>query len=130
MNTTFTELDKTCTFLNYVGAVISNSFVQILDSDEDDLNQPQIIHHFLYYDIDKLTSTLNGNKNKFSIFSTNIQSIHAQIDELRIFVKSLNKIKYMYTEKAGFLKMMMNLRFSCMIMSVSHRENHVAQKEV
>ncbi len=75
----------------------SNSFVQILDSDEDDLNQPQINHHSSYYDIDKLTSTVNRNKNKFSIFSTNIQSIHAKIDELRIFVKSLNKIKYPFS---------------------------------
>ncbi len=95
MNTTFTELDKT--FLNHVGGVNRNSFVQILDFDEDDLNQPQIIHHSSYYDIDKLTSTLNRNKNKFSICSTNIQFIHAKIDELIIFVKSLNKIKYAFS---------------------------------
>ncbi len=57
----------------------------------------QVICHSPYHDFEKLTSTLHNNKNKFSIFSTNIQSINAKIDELRIFIEKFKKINYQFS---------------------------------
>ncbi len=53
------------------------------DDDEDDndhdenQHQHQIISHLSYFNIDELITTLNAGKNKFCIFSTNIQLIKA-----------------------------------------------------
>ncbi len=97
MHTTVTDLDKA--FLQYVVVIINKSFVQILDADSDDnddSNQLPIIQHSSYYDFEKFTSTLNNFKNKFSIFSSNIQSINAKNDELRIFVKYLQKHNFIF----------------------------------
>ncbi len=84
-------------FLEHIGGVQNNSFIKVLDSDideNDDLIQPHIINHSPYYDFEKLSLTLNSYKNKFSIFSTNIQSINAKIDELRIFIECLKRIRF------------------------------------
>ncbi len=88
MNPPFTDLDHD--FLEHIGGVQNNSFINVLDSDINenaDLIQPQIINHSPYYDFEKLSVTLISYKNKFSICSTNIQSINAKIDELRIFIE-------------------------------------------
>ncbi len=93
-----TDLDKD--FLHHVGRISNKSFVQILDADSDDndgSNQPPIIQDSSYYDFEKLTSTLNNFKNKFSSFSSNIQSINAKIDELRIFVKCLQNHNFLFS---------------------------------
>ncbi len=65
-------------------------FVKILDNDgdeDDESNCPQIISHSSYYDFEKLSLTLQACKNKFTIFSTNIQYINAKIYELRLFIE-------------------------------------------
>ncbi len=94
MDNTFTELDEI--ILQNIGEVGSNSFVQIIDADveDDETEQPNIISHSLYYDFNQLSITLNNSKTKFSIFSTNIQSINAKIDQLRIFIKNLQKTNF------------------------------------
>ncbi len=83
------DLDKD--FLQCVGGVEHNSFINILhaDTDDDDDNgdQPQIISHSPYYDTVNLISTLRQNKNNFSIPSTNILSLRAKFDELNIFIE-------------------------------------------
>ncbi len=76
----------------------NSSLINILEIDEnDDQNQTHIICHSPYYDFDRLTSTLHNNKNNFSILSTNMQSINAKIDELRIFLEKLKKINYEFS---------------------------------
>ena len=97
MDNTFTELEEA--ILQGIDGVGSNSFVQIIDADleEDEFEQPNIISHSSYYDFDLLCTTLNSSKSKFIIFSTNIQSINAKIDQLRIFIESLQKIDYVFS---------------------------------
>ncbi len=88
------DLDKD--FLQHVGGVENNSFINILHADTDDDDngdQPQIISHSLYYDTDNLISTLTQNKNNFCILSTNIQSLRAKFDELNIFIEHLRTLK-------------------------------------
>ncbi len=78
----------------------NNSFVKIIDEDvnyDEDMNQIQVIHHSSYYDIENLKSSLKNCKNKFSIFSTNIQSINVKFNEPQIFVKRLKQANYMFS---------------------------------
>ncbi len=93
---TFTTLDKD--FLQQLGGVENSSLMNILEIDEnDDLNQTHVICDSPYHDFKKLTSTLHNNKNQFCILSTNIQSINAKIDELRIFIEKLKKNNYEFS---------------------------------
>ncbi len=81
MHTSFLDED----ILKNINGVDDNSFVKIIDADVDedeDMHQIQVMHHSSYYDIENLISTLKNYKNKFSIFSTNIQSINIKFNEL------------------------------------------------
>ncbi len=90
-NLYISELDRKC--LQYVGRVENNSFINIIQTDTDDddehHHQPEIIVNSLYYNTDDLITTFNAGKNKFSIISTNIQSIKAKFDELKIFIEHI-----------------------------------------
>ncbi len=83
------ELDEV--ILKHRSGVQNKSFIQIIDTDldENDIDEPQIIKHSPYYDFNGLVSTLNTSKTIVSIFSTNSQSINANIDQLDIFVDRL-----------------------------------------
>ncbi len=87
-------------FLQHIGGINDNSFIRVLDPDIDEdneLNCPQIISHSSYYDSEKLSIILQTCKNKFTIFSTNIQSINAKIDELRLFMEHLKTYNFMFS---------------------------------
>ncbi len=77
-----------------------NSFIRVIDPDIDEDNElycSQIISHSSYYEYGKLSTTLQAYKNKFTIFSTNIQSINAKSDELRLFIEHLNTFNFMFS---------------------------------
>ncbi len=83
-----------------MGGVRSNSFIDIFEPDPNEneqIDQPTIIQHSPYHDLDKLLSTLNTIKNQFSIFRTNIQSIEAKYDELKLFVETLKRHGYAFS---------------------------------
>ncbi len=89
-----TKLDNT--FLQNIGGVNGNSFVNMLNPEIDEEceeNFPQIIYHSSYYDSGALSSTLQTCKNTFTILSTNIQFINAKIDELRLFICLIEGLK-------------------------------------
>jgi len=81
------------------GGSDTNSFLHIIDSDqntnETDISEqesePCIISHSSYHDHDKLIATLKKCKDKFSILSTNIQSLRAKMDEFRIMIDRLKR---------------------------------------
>ena len=56
-----------------------------------------MIHRSSYYDIDIFHLLANNNTDKFSILSSNIQSINAIFDELEIFVELLNTINFKFS---------------------------------
>ncbi len=58
---------------------------------------PKIINHSSYYDSGTLLSTLQTCKNKFTILSTNIKSINAKIDELRLFIEGIKNYNFMFS---------------------------------
>ncbi len=90
------DLDKD--FLQHVRGVENNSFINVLHTETDDdnetLDQLQIISHSPWYEDENIISTLSENKNKFNILSTNIQSIRAKFDELKIFIEYLRTLNF------------------------------------
>ena len=81
---------------NY-GGINRNSLFQIsaLNSLNLDDNEPIFDSISPYFDLDSLKSTSTADQllNSFSILSLNIQSIHAKIEELRIFIQRLSDLK-------------------------------------
>ncbi len=80
----YSNIDLDRDFLQHVGGMEGNSFINILQTDsktgeDENHNQPEIISHSPYYEFDKLISALSSRKNEFTIFSTNIQSIRAKL---------------------------------------------------
>lgn len=98
-STTFNDIDIEV-IQGFGGNEDSHSFVRIIDSeiDADYLektqtteleNEPCIIKHSSYHDFDKLVDILKINKNRFSIYSLNIQSLAAKWSEFQIFIERL-----------------------------------------
>ncbi len=117
MHTSFLDED----IRKNIGGVENNSFVKIIDADVDEdedegMNQIQVMHYSSYYDIENLKSTLKNYKNKFSIFSTNSESINAKAKELLIFVEMLKQANYMFmqyvSKRAGYLRVIIHLRYN------------------
>ncbi len=78
----------------------NNSFINIIQTDTDDdehHHQPEIISNSPYYNTDDLITTFNAGKIKFSIFSTNIQSIKAKFDELNFFIVHIGTLGYEFS---------------------------------
>ena len=80
------------------GNTESHSFAKIIEQDFDlrvtsdsssEEMEPILIRHSSYHDFNQIVTALNNHKNKFSIFSTNIQSLGAKWSEFQIFVKRL-----------------------------------------
>ncbi len=81
-------------FLCNLGGVETNSLLHKIDpypEEYEENEEPIIIDHSSYYDIENLISVMKKNKKQFSIFSTNIESINAKIDDLKIFIHMLQE---------------------------------------
>ena len=83
--------------MKHVGGTRSKSFTHLIDSDNTDSNngeqedEPCIIKHSSYYESDKLIEVMRKNKNRFSVLSTNIQSISSKMNELKLYIERLMK---------------------------------------
>lgn len=81
-----------------MGGVDSNSLINILETDDEENSiSNQIIRHSPYYDIGELNLLAAKSKNAFSILSTNIQSINAKFDELKIFIENLKTFDFQFS---------------------------------
>ena len=85
-------------FLSYLGGC-QNNLIIVLSTNEsnDENNEPQVTRCSSYYDIDKFTFLANSNSNRFSILSSNIQSINAKNNELEIFVEYMRSINFKFS---------------------------------
>ncbi len=96
-----TDMSLDESFLHYQGGVEKNSLIHILepdiDADDNQHDEPDIIHHSPYYDFEKLTPILAKHKKSFSIFSTNIQSIKSKFAQFCIFLKTLSKLDFAFS---------------------------------
>ena len=91
----FTPLDND--ILQHIGGA-EKSFTHLIESDtqtytdqSEQEQEPCIVQHSPYYDLDKVIPVLKNNKNGFTILSTNIQSIQSKINEFKIFIDRLKQ---------------------------------------
>ena len=59
-------------------------------------NEPQIIRHSSYFDYDKFNELIINKNDRFSVLSTNIQSINSKFNELEAFVEELGKTNFKF----------------------------------
>jgi hypothetical protein len=71
------------------------SLLNLIETDEsfNDDESPNIFHPSPYYDFNSAIELLGDKNDTFTILSLNIQSLHAKINELKIYIES-------YSEKA------------------------------
>ena len=73
--------------LQFCGGVINNSLTNKVNIDVDDLQfQFETLNHQPYYETDGFISLLKSNPKNFTILSSNIESVHSQINEFEIFL--------------------------------------------
>ena len=79
--------------LSNLGGFELNNLISILDIEDD---EPQIIQHSSYYDIDSLKKLISKHNNIFSVLSLNIQSINAKFSELETLVEELHNVQFKF----------------------------------
>lgn len=73
--------------LHEFGGSISNNFVELLKENSLNDQEPSILSTTKYLDLESLEQFARKNRNSFSIFSVNIQSLNAKFSELSILLK-------------------------------------------
>jgi hypothetical protein len=71
----------------------SVSLIDVANSNDEydaDFDIPEILQTSPYLNEDEVISVLLEKRNVFTILSMNIQSLHAKIDQLKIYVEKLN----------------------------------------
>ena len=80
--------------ISNLGGFELNNLISILDIED---NEPQIIQHSSYYDIDSFKKLISNHNNIFSVLSLNIQSINAKLSELETFVEELLNVQFKFS---------------------------------
>ena len=84
--------------LRAYGGITCNSLNHILQLDNEDIGDDAIYSHMMktssFYDTEEFNNFVKNNKNKFTILSTNIESVHAKFDDLAIFVEQLRDLSF------------------------------------
>ena len=82
----------------HFGGIHNNSFKCIRDQNIAQENSPnQLTKQSSYYDIDQFTSLAIHYKDYFTVFSSNIQSIHAKFNKLEILIEEFKDINFKFT---------------------------------
>ena len=85
--------------LQFTGGISNsclNNILSIGNTLDENCELP-IIRRSSYYDVDKFNSLAQTNGNKFSILSSNIQSINAKFSELEAFVNDLSSLSFTFS---------------------------------
>ena len=87
------------TFLQFTGGISNSCLNNILSIGNtiDENNELPIIRRSSYYDFDQFNSLAQTNGKKFSILSSNIQSINAKFSELEAFLNYLSSITFAFS---------------------------------
>ena len=84
--------------LRAYGGINCNSLNHILQLDNEDTDDNAIYSHMMkissFYDTGDFNNFVENNNNKFTILSTNIESVHAKFDDLAIFVEQLRDLSF------------------------------------
>lgn len=86
--------ELTDSFLRPFGGTALNSLELLNDSLSD--HEPILFSVSHYFDDLSLKKQLTASKNSFSLLSLNVQSVHAKIEEVKIFLKDLSENGYYF----------------------------------
>ena len=84
-------------FVRFQGGFSSNFLCDILQLNEANENDIQPIIHSPYYDMDMLKLLTEQNNGCFSILSSNVESINAQMNEIEAFVEELSQMHFKFS---------------------------------
>ena len=73
--------------LQQFGGVSANNLLEILKETDVEEQEINILGPSKYVDLDSITSFIKNNKDNFTIFSVNIQSLNAKFEELSTMIK-------------------------------------------
>ena len=76
--------------LQSYGGIDKHKLKNLLDSYEEDENEPIIIQNSPYYSVDNIPNTFQTVEGNFSILSLNVDGILSKMNELRILIHLLN----------------------------------------
>ena len=95
------EIITDSTFLEFAGGLQNNSLIEILHIKEhignNNINEPLLIRQSSYYDYDKFKQLAAEKHKRFTIMSSNIQSINTKYDELNAYINYLSTINFKFS---------------------------------
>ena len=77
--------------LQEFGGTSPNNLLEIVKENTVEDEEPMLLQSSTYLDLDTIETFINANRNNFTIFSVNIQSLNAKFTELTILIKYLNE---------------------------------------
>ena len=86
--------------LSSYGGLEQNSLSNLIDDNDEVTERSTLINmtkHSPYFDLEHFNTFIRDKKNKFTIPSTNIESIHSKINDLTIFVEQLREINFEFS---------------------------------
>ena len=84
-------------FLTCIGGVHNNSLDIILKSGGYDGDELPTIQRSSYYNCTEFSKICEANKDNFSVLSYNIESMHAKLHELDIFIEEVKRFDFKFS---------------------------------
>ena len=75
--------------LEEYGGYEPNNLIKMCNEDVLEENEPQLLQPSKYFDINSIKEFIDANKDSFTVFSLNTQSVNAKFEELMILLELL-----------------------------------------
>jgi hypothetical protein len=75
--------------LEEYGGYEQNNLIKMCNEEVLEENEPQLLQPSKYFDINSIKEFINANKDSFTVFSLNTQSVNAKFEELMILIELL-----------------------------------------
>ena len=96
------------------GGTQVNNLINILRSNDD--NDIATLKFPPYMDLNSVKSYLQNNRNNFTVFTLNVQSLNSQFSEIQSLISDLSKDNLLVdavSKKHGYTQMMMLVYSTC-----------------
>ncbi len=75
--------------LDQHGGYEKNDLINVINEENLEESEPQLMEPSKYFDTSNIIEYINENKNSFTVFSLNTQSVNAKIEEIKILFEHL-----------------------------------------
>ena len=97
------------------GGTQVNNLINILRSNDD--NDIATLKFSPYMDLNSVKSYLQNNRNNFTVFTLNVQSLNSKFSEIQSLISGLSKVNLILmlyvSKKHGYTQMMMLVYSTC-----------------